>query len=93
MKTINKKIKLFSFDELSEKAKEKVIAETINFYLEIIPYEDMSGAMKRACDKAEEMKTPWFAGEYVNEYCREEIIQELRDSGESYTKDGEYFVG
>ena len=92
MRTIRTKV--YQFSELSKAAKDKVINDRIN---DMIQYEAEDHyknwpEFKKAMDKAEAMKTPWFAGEYVFEYCGKDIISGLeQDTDCPYTKDGKYF--
>lgn len=74
-KIITKEV--FTFNELSIKAQNQAIFDHINFFLEVIPYEDMSIDMQKACDKAEKMQTPWFTGSYIYDYCQQEIIDDI----------------
>ena len=79
MKTITKIIKIYEFSELDEHAKMKAVNNYINFLLETLPYEAMSNDMKKACDKAEHMNTPWFMGSYIFDYCIDEIQESLQE--------------
>ena len=88
MKTITRKYKVYEFDELSEDAKNKAIDDEINFYINAIPYEDMSSDMKRAVDKSESMFTPWFVGSYLLDYCKNEIIESIKLNDYTFTKEG-----
>lgn len=36
--------------------------------------DDFQARIDAACQKAEEMQTPWFAHEYVMDTCKEEIV-------------------
>ena len=89
MKTITKMIEVYEFNELSESAKMEVINEHINFLLEALPYEDMTDDMKKAIDKAEHMRTPWFLGSYVYEYCYAEIMEGLGEY--KFLSDGDIY--
>ena len=91
METITKKYDVYSFDELSEEAKEKAIIDTALFWLEVIPYEEMTGNLKKAVNRAEELKTPWFTPSYIYDYCKDEIIEVIKINGWQFTKDGEIF--
>lgn len=92
MRTIRTKV--YQFSELSKEAQDKVVNDRIN---DMIEYESADHyenwpEFKKAIDKSEEMKTPWFAGSYVFEYCGKEIVEQLQDSTEAqYTKDGNFF--
>ena len=90
MKTITKTIEVYEFNELSASAKMEVINEHINFLLEVTYYEDMSENMQRACNKAESMKTPWFTGSYVFDYCIDEIMENVNEY--SYLIDGSIYI-
>ena len=90
MKTITKTIEVYEFNELSESAKMEVINEHINFLLEVTDYNDMSDNMKKACLKAANMKTPWFTGSYVFDYCIDEIMESV--NGYSFLSDGSIYI-
>ena len=81
-----KTIQLYNYNELEADAQEKVITDIVKFFLEAVPYEEMSPEMKRACDKSEEMQTPWFVGSYMWEYAEAEILKIARAN--TYRKDG-----
>ena len=91
MEVITKEYKVFEFDELSEEARERAISDHIAFWLEIIPYEEATGNFKKAIDKAEKLRTPWFTGGYVYDYCKEEVIEEIKLNGYTFTADGKIF--
>ena len=83
-----KETKVYQFDELSDRAKEEAISDHINFMLEVIQYEDASDNFKKAIDKAEAMQTPWFTGSYVYEYCKDEVIENIKINEYEFTEDG-----
>jgi len=90
MKIITKIMEVYEFSELNEDAKKKVINNYINFLLEALPYEDMSENMKKACDKAEHMRTPWFTGSYIFDYCIDELQETLQNCYE-FLADGSIY--
>jgi len=90
MKTITKMIEVYEFNELSESAKMEVINNHINFMLEVTDYNDMSDNMKKACLKAANMKTPWFTGSYIFDYCLDEIMESV--NGYSFLSDGSIYI-
>lgn len=84
-------IKGYEFSDLVEKAQEKVINEHIEFWLEMgdsiyntVGWENFT----KAVDKANEMRTPWFTGSYVYDYCKDEILEELNGNGHLYDSEG-----
>ena len=88
MQTITKLINTYSYNELSEVAQNKAMNDYIDFLLDT-PYEKQTKNVQRAIDQAEAMQTPWFAGSYILDYAKEEILiflSELRflASGEEY---------
>jgi hypothetical protein len=87
MKQVTITYKIYTFDELPKEKQEQVINSHINFLLDIVV--EPQGNFKRAIDKANEMQTPWFTNSYVYDYCKDELIEELRekeyfDTGEIY---------
>ena len=82
-------IKVYEFDELPEEIKNKVTAEAINFLIETYDEETASEEMKKATEDANKRLTPWFTGEYVWEYCKDEVLGLCRSC--EYERDGEVF--
>ena len=91
MKEITKTYQVYKFNELSPKKQETAICNHIDFWLEITPYdsEHASPNFKKACDEAERMQTPWFVGEYVYDYCKDEIIEEIKLNDYDFFSNGE----
>lgn len=92
MKTVTTTTTVYNFNELSEKAKEKAIINHIEWIAEIgwENEEYRPSYIKEAIDKCEEMKTPWFFGDYIYEFGKDSIELELQDS--LFTEDGELFT-
>ena len=90
-KIIWKEYEVFLFDELSENAQHKAINDFIIAMIETTDYEEGSDNYKKAIDDAEKMHTPWFTGEYVWDYCKEEILAELKREDALYLKEGSFF--
>lgn len=86
MRTIKTTHTLYKYDELSKEAQGKVIDNIVRFYLEDVPYEEMSKEMQKAEEKAAELQTPWFVREYMWDYAREEIEEKARSR--EYLRDG-----
>lgn len=82
------KVEVFEFDELSETARWRAINGAIQFMLEM-PDENFSVEFRMACSKAESLRTPWFMGEYVWDFCKEEVISLCREY--DYTSNGHIF--
>ena len=89
MKKITKEYEVYSYDELLPVAKDKAVSDYIQFLMDVIPYEQLDGNLKKAVDKAEDMKTPWFTASYVWEYCKDEIIEGCKQY--EYLNDGSIF--
>jgi len=90
MKIITKTIEVYGFSELGNDAKKQAINDCIHCMLEDIEYDNMTENMRKAIGKAENMKTPWFAGSYVYEYCLNEIMENV--NGYSYLIDGSIYI-
>jgi hypothetical protein len=88
MKTITRRNNLFKYDELSQDAKDTAISNEIAYFIDCVNYDDMSDAMRKACDKAESMRTPWFVGEYIYDYCKEEIEDCMRFNDYDFLPNG-----
>jgi len=81
----NRNLKLWGLDSKSCKDLDNMI----KFYLDCIPYEQLSPEMKEANDKASQMQTPWFVGSYIMDYAKEEILDFCR--GYAYLENGKIF--
>jgi len=75
---------------LTQGIQDKVISKEIDNILKYSNYDDMSFKMKKACDKSEQMQTPWFAGSYIYDYCKDEIIESLK--GYQFLENGGIFT-
>lgn len=71
---------LYKYGELTEEAKDKAMNDLIELWMEIIPIDTVSHNSNyyKAYKKCEEMRTPWFFGSYVYEYCKKQLEKELR---------------
>lgn len=80
--------------QLSKEAKELAKASLINDIIQWTEYEDLktNSKLKKAFDKAEEMKTPWFLGEYILIYCDKQLNKELRRKHYNYREDGSLII-
>lgn len=90
------RLKVYKFEGLSEIAQSKVINREIDFMIEYeydTHYADSPG-FKKAMDKAESLKTPWFAASYVYEYCAADILESLSDpdSTREYLENGDPYI-
>lgn len=76
------------YRELSKEAKEKAICDRIELWIDTIPIDKVSHHSNyyRAYKESERMRTPWFFGEYIYEYCKNQLEKELR--GLEFSEDG-----
>jgi len=73
-----KLINIYEFKELSTEVQNKVIEDEIEYTLEdtrqgFTAYEGVEKAIK----KSEKLHTPWFLGQYVFDYCKEELYKSV----------------
>lgn len=91
---------VYSFDELSQDAKDRVIADEIDFMVQVecsnvynadgkIKPEYRNSGIVKAIKKSEEMMTPWFIGSYIWDFCEKLIMNRVRDN--EYTEQGKIF--
>lgn len=81
MKTITKEINIYKYNELNEEAQNRAIS---NYIEDLVMYTDFTSLDKRSnlykaykiCEL--ELKTPWFIGQYVWDYCKKDILKELK---------------
>lgn len=79
----------FEFDELEETAKDKVISDHIQFWIDFRHYNaENKGNFERAIDEAERNRTPWFQGSYIWDYCKDEVLDDIRSSNYLFDKNG-----
>lgn len=88
-KIVTKQFEVFTFDELEDQARHRAINDEINFMVEFTNYDQAGPEIKKAIDKAEQIQTPWFIGEYVFEYCKADILEALK--GMSFLENGQIF--
>jgi hypothetical protein len=74
------KTKVYGFEELSQKAKDKAINDHINFLMKVTQYEEASDNYKKALDKAE--------AEYIWKYCKDEILQSIEMNHYEFNENG-----
>jgi hypothetical protein len=84
MKTITETFDVFTYDELCKTAQDAVVNQIIQDWIEcpdcIPDFEEVASQYDKACQKSEEMRTPWFLGEYIWEYCHDFVISEAKQS-------------
>ena len=89
MRIIHYTVEAYEFEELSEEAKKRVINDHIQFWCECREYNsENKGNFEKAVDEAERMLTPWFVGQYIAEYCMNEIIEDIKLNKYLFYKDG-----
>ena len=91
MRVVTKEYEVYKYNELTDDAKNKAMSDYIESLIEIMPFEEFShdSNFYKAYKKAEEMKTPWFIGEYIYEYCKEELERDLNEYW--FLTDGKFF--
>jgi dihydroorotase-like cyclic amidohydrolase len=57
--------------------------------------DDLQDRIDKACEKAEEMRTPWFMHEYILDTCREDLMGMALVSAEDalYSEQNENIIG
>ena len=92
MEKIVKTFNIYSFDELKEVAKERAISDHIDFMIETRTGDaDYGENWKKAIVECEKMLTPWFFGQYVYEYCKDEAIESMKISDYKFLKTGQLY--
>lgn len=93
MKTINPLgVKAYAFNELSKDAQHKALCDQCSFWINDKQYDEVNkGNFEKAIDAAERMKTPWFIGNYVVDYCKDELINEININEYLYDETGEMY--
>ena len=80
--------KVYEYDELSKEAQEKALEWIVGCELELM---DENSPFYDAIEKAEKMRTPWFAGSYIYEMYNKDLEETLRANGYTFTEDGKRF--
>lgn len=71
---------LYKYNELSEEAKNKAMNDRIILWIETIPVDSVSHNSNyyKAYKESERMRTPWFFGSYIYDFCKKQLEKELR---------------
>lgn len=88
MKKITKTYEVYEFDELSQESKDIVIMDYIVFLMETA---DEESVVWDSILKAEANKTPWFSAEIIWEDHKDLILEDLKNSGHQFLKNGTLF--
>ena len=100
MRKVTKEFTVFNYDELSEEAQNRVLCDELDFYIQIrtgevydndgrVRPEHRNSNLYKAIRECEAMHTPWFIGEYIMKYCRNEIMENVRS--QEYLETGRIF--
>lgn len=92
MVEVEKKIKIYNFKELKEDVQNKIIEDFINIIINNTNIEKLNKNtnLYKAYKKAEELKAPWFTGQYIWEYDKKHILEMCRSY--TYLENGEIYV-
>lgn len=91
MRTETKTIKIYKFDELDETVKNAIIntyIETLLISIDISKLNKKTNLYK-AIKKANDLKTPWFTGQYVWDFCKNNILKDVKKY--EYLEDGSIY--
>ena len=73
-------IDAYTYDELSEESRGTAADNEIHFLTEMFEGKtDYPEFIQKAFDKSRKMQTPWFFGQYVWEYGKEEVEASCRE--------------
>lgn len=88
MKT--KTYNVFTFDELSETARNRAIDDCIVTWMECesLVHPDAMDGYNKAIEVSERLQTPWFCGGYIWDYCQEQVESDCRQCW--YLENGEF---
>jgi hypothetical protein len=92
MKTVIVEYEVFEYNELSHDAKNKAISEAIKYIMDhdFETIEKLWPDVAKAIEKAESMRTPWFASQYICDLCQDTLLAIL--NYENYLEDGSLWV-
>lgn len=89
MKKIIKEYEIYTFNELSEDAKERAIADFIDTDIEIYSNDAEDCYFYDSILEARKLQTPWFLGNIIYENHKEDIIESIRINNYGFFKNGE----
>lgn len=91
MRIVTKEYEVYKYNELSEKSKTKAINDYIKELIEVMPFEELphESNFYKAYKECKRMKTPWFIAEYIYEYCKKELEEDLNQC--EFLADGTLF--
>jgi len=94
-----------TFNQLSDERQAKAVEKCLTNLLEGIVlgeirfndklnHDDLQARIDKACARAENMQTPWFAHEYILKTCREDLEAIARGTAEGalYPDPGEQVI-
>lgn len=83
---------IYRFKDLSKEAQTTAINDYITFLVEITEFEKLhhNSNLYKACKEAMDMKTPWFIGEYIWNYCKKSILKDLNN--DFFNVNGEFIT-
>lgn len=73
-------IKLMDFNKLSQESQNRIISEVITTIIDTTEFDQLhkNSKLYKAYRDCAKMKTPWFLGEYIWEYCKSMVLKECR---------------
>lgn len=72
--------KIYKFDELKEDVKLKIINQLIELIIDTTDFEKLhkNSNLYKAYKKSEDLKTPWFLGEFIFDMCKPYVLKKCR---------------
>lgn len=89
MRIAIKKTEVYTFDELSDEAKEQAICNHIECLMEVYQGED--DMIHDSVLEADKLQTPWFTGSIIYENHKDDVIEEIKINEYEFTVDGELY--
>ena len=80
MRTITREFNVYKYDELSEEIKNIVVSNYIDFWVGTIDFSKLNKNtnLYKAIRKADELRTPWFEAQFIWDYCKKDILKNVR---------------
>lgn len=81
MEETKREIELFKFKELNKDVQESVINSTIDRLIETTDFSKLNhnSNMYKAYKRSVNLKTPWFLGQFIWEYCEKAVRKMLNE--------------
>ena len=81
MRIVTKQINIYKFDELDKQTQSRIIENYITFWIDTTDIDTLNKNtnLYKAIKECEKMKTPWFLYQYIFNYCKKQILKDVKN--------------